>query len=135
MSYCRWSSDNWKCDLYCYEDVMGCFTTHVASNRVVGDPPAVVVPPHPATPEQIQQFMADHRAQMAFLEATPHAPIGLPHDGESFGDLDLLSFLDRVMHLRDVGYHVPQFVIDDITLEIAEGGNRQAASYANTSIH
>ena len=33
MSYCRWSTDNFKCDLYCYEDVNGGFTTHVASNR------------------------------------------------------------------------------------------------------
>ena len=39
MSYCRWSSDNWKCDLYCYEDVSGGITTHVAGNRIVGDIP------------------------------------------------------------------------------------------------
>lgn len=34
MSYCRWSSDNWKCDLYCYEDANG-YITHVADNRIV----------------------------------------------------------------------------------------------------
>ncbi len=34
MSYCRWSSDNTNCDLYCYEDCSGGFTTHVAGFRL-----------------------------------------------------------------------------------------------------
>lgn len=29
MSYCRWSSDNFKCDVYVYADVSGGWTTHV----------------------------------------------------------------------------------------------------------
>lgn len=32
MSYCRWSSDNFNCDLYCYESDFG-FETHLASGR------------------------------------------------------------------------------------------------------
>jgi len=35
MSYCRWSSDNWQCDLYCYDDISGGITTHVAGYRCV----------------------------------------------------------------------------------------------------
>jgi len=33
MSYCRWSSDNYQCDVYCYADVGGGYTTQVASRR------------------------------------------------------------------------------------------------------
>jgi hypothetical protein len=34
MSYCRWSSDNYNCDLYCFEHVDGYYQTYVAGNRV-----------------------------------------------------------------------------------------------------
>lgn len=33
MSYCRWSSMNWMCDVYVYEDVDGGWATHVAGRR------------------------------------------------------------------------------------------------------
>src|SRR5687767_6611694 len=39
MSYCRWSTDDFQCDLYCYEDVSGGFTTHVAGRRKIWDAP------------------------------------------------------------------------------------------------
>jgi len=32
MSYCRWSSNNFNCDLYCYHSDWG-FETHVAGGR------------------------------------------------------------------------------------------------------
>jgi hypothetical protein len=31
LSYCRWSSDNFRCELYCYQDTCGGWTTHVAA--------------------------------------------------------------------------------------------------------
>jgi hypothetical protein len=39
MSYCRWSSNDFQCDVYVYEDVAGGWTTHVACNRVVYSEP------------------------------------------------------------------------------------------------
>lgn len=36
MSYCRWSSDDFECDLYCYADVRGGYTTHVAGRDKKG---------------------------------------------------------------------------------------------------
>jgi hypothetical protein len=43
MSYCRWSSENFKLRplLLFYEDVGGGWTTHVAGNRVLGTIPPV----------------------------------------------------------------------------------------------
>jgi hypothetical protein len=32
MSYCRWSTDNFNCDFYCYESDEG-FVTHIAAKR------------------------------------------------------------------------------------------------------
>lgn len=34
MSYCRFSSDNWKCDVYCYGASGGTFVTQGAGYNV-----------------------------------------------------------------------------------------------------
>ena len=39
MSYCRWSSMDFKCDLYVYEHVGGFWQAHVATRRRKGSPP------------------------------------------------------------------------------------------------
>ena len=39
MSYCRFSSDDYGCDAYVYEDVSGGFTIHLAGRRYLGDVP------------------------------------------------------------------------------------------------
>lgn len=33
MSWCRWSSMNWQCDLYIYDDVGGYVSVHVAGRK------------------------------------------------------------------------------------------------------
>lgn len=124
MSFCRWSSDNWRCDLYCYEDVAGSFTTHVAGNRVVGEIPKEPSMTLPLSPT----FMAEHRAVMDFLDTAERAPIGLPYDGETFRDPDLSSFLDRLLELRAAGYHFPDYVLDDVRAEIAEATEGEGAA-------
>lgn len=116
MSYCRWSSDNWSCDVYCYEDCSGGFTTHVAWNRVVGDIPKTP----PLTKEGIPEYTAAHKAQMDFLEDCERAPIELPHAGESFNDPDAASCADRLEELRAIGYNVPQCAIDALREEAME---------------
>jgi hypothetical protein len=40
MSFCRMSDDNWKSDVYAYEDDGG-FVVHVAAKRLVGEIPEV----------------------------------------------------------------------------------------------
>lgn len=35
MSYCRWSSNDFQCDLYCYEDINGGWTTHIAGSKLI----------------------------------------------------------------------------------------------------
>lgn len=101
MSYCRWSSDNGRCDLYCYEDCAGGFTTHVAGNRIVGD-----IPTEPSLESPLDPGWAER------------APIGLAHDGETFNDPDLRSFLARLVMLREAGYSFPDYVLDDVRSEL-----------------
>ena len=118
MSYCRFSSDNFRCDLYCYAS-QGGYTTHVASTRVDGDIPALA----PLT--NTAQFLESHRAQMAFLETATHTPIMLPHAGQDFVDADLAAFLDRLEGLRALGYHVPPGVLEGVREELADEAAEQ----------
>lgn len=114
MSYCRWSSDNFGCDLYCYEDVAGGWTTHVAGRRHVGEIPSV---DWTASPEQIA---AAHKAQTDALAASPLEPIGLPHDGATFRDGTLEDFLATLLMLREAGYRFGDYVLDSVREEMAE---------------
>lgn len=108
MSLCRWSSMNWKCDLYCYYDVNGGITTHVATRRVVGNPPER---PDPATCTK-DEWLAASRKLSNFLEEATHLPIGLPEDDKTFNDPDLASFKSRLTYLRDLGYVFPDELFD-----------------------
>lgn len=123
MSYCRWSSDDFRCDIYCYEDVSGGFTTHVAGNRVRGEIPRerfdLLMKPD-RTEGELQEFMASHKAQMDYLETAERESIGLPYDGQSFNDPDLKSFLKRLLHLRATGYNFPDHVLENVREELAE---------------
>ena len=117
MAYCRFSSENFRCDVYVYSSVYG-YTTHVASNRVLGDIPEV-----PSPLIDIDSFLQAHQAQHAFLETASREPIGLTRDGESFDDPDLESLIERLISLRDEGYNVPSWVFDILAEELAEEAN------------
>ncbi len=116
MSYCRWSSLNWMCDVYCYADVSGGWTTHVAGRRRVREP----------TPEPdigavtSREWVEAHRRTMDELDSIPLKDIGLPHDGETFDDPTLEDFRARLVTLRDLGYIVPKYTFEQIDEEIAE---------------
>ena len=119
MSYCRWSSENWECDLYCYESDRG-FTTHVASNRLVGKVPRVEFPKAEASDAEWKAWERDYRQQREWLRTAERKPIGLPYDGQTFDDPDRESFLRRLLELRAVGYRFPDWVLEDVRSELAE---------------
>jgi len=121
MSYCRWSSCDFWSDVYVYEHVDGTWTTHVASNRVVGDiPKELPLPQTPLPGPEWDAWHAAHQAQHEWLQTCEHRDIGLPHDGETFKDVGPAECRDGLLHLRKLGYHVPQFAIDALDEEAKE---------------
>lgn len=117
MSFCRMSDDNWKSDVYAYEDDGG-FVVHVAAHRLVGDIPEV-----PPIGKAVSVAWGEaYRAMMAAVETAERAPIGGPHDGESFRYATLRELHDGLLQLRADGYHVPQFTLEDIEEELKEEG-------------
>lgn len=114
MSYCRWSSDDFHCDIYAYEHCGGYWAIHVAGNRVVGDVPSTK---GLLADGGVEAFMIAHAAQMAFLDTCEREPIGLPHDGESFDCGTPEEAADTLEMLRGLGYIVPQYAIDTLREE------------------
>lgn len=115
MSYCRWSSDGFQCDLYVYEDVAGGYTTHVASNRKKHRVSDIDF----SCPETIMEQYRQRLEELDDPENTS-SPIGLPHDGETFNDATLQDLRERLVELRAVGYKFPDYVLVDIDTEMAE---------------
>lgn len=143
MSYCRFSSDNWMCDVYCYEHCDGGFVTHVAGNkrifRPIPDIPLHRMPRFRGEydrilrrviyPSRWHSFAAGcgfriyamwHRLSMWSLDLIPSRNIGLPHDGEGFSDDTASECADRLESLRALGYNVPQYAIDALRDEAEE---------------
>ena len=123
MSYCRWSSEDCSCELYCYADVNGGYTTHVAANRAVGKIPKTDIAD--LMGNKIEKYAADLKKQMDFLTNCERKPIGLAYDGETFNDPDLKSFHARLVMLRDAGYEFPDYVIQNVVEEIADEERKQ----------
>lgn len=114
MSYCRWSSDNWKCDLYCYADCGGGYTTWVAGRKHKGDIPKLP----PLGSIGMEEWHLIYTKQKEFLDTAEMEDIGLKYDGQNFNDPDLRAFLKRLLHLKETGYNVPDFVIEGIKEDI-----------------
>jgi len=107
MSYCRFSSDNYRSDLYCYKDCGGGWTTHVAKVRFVGEIPELPDFNTSSAKEYAEAMAAQTRA----IDGCERVPIGLPHDGEIYNDETLEAFRDRVKSLLALGYRgVPGLV-------------------------
>jgi hypothetical protein len=117
MSYCRFSNDDFQCDVYCYADISGGFTTHVASTRLVLDdslPPSVPL-------DDFGAWCKRHEAVTQWVRNAERKPIGLPFDGEQFSDPTAAECVSRLEWLRGLGYNVPQYAIDSLNAEIELG--------------
>lgn len=128
MSYCRFSSDDFRCDLYIYQDVRGGWTTHVAGSKVVGYIPRVGRFPNVKIWDNqtlrervlVGIWQLRNRLQGWYLEHAPRRDLSGPHAGDDFNDSTLKELRERVVALRSAGYRCPGYVLERIDAEIAE---------------
>jgi len=134
MSYCRWSSDGMKCDVYVYQDYHGDYVCHVAGRKIVNLDEAPHCPSlldyprgedNKITDEATQDFMVKHRAWNEWLEESAiHEDIGLEFDGKTFSHDSATSMANDLYILKQMGYQVPQYAIDALYEEGKENGEQ-----------
>lgn len=110
MSYCRWSDDDYQCDVYVYDDVMGGITTHVAGRRYVFA--EALPPPLELTPDNIPEWMERHEKIMQMTSAAVLEPIDLEGAGASFNHDTGVEAAAQLEELKELGFRVPQYAID-----------------------
>lgn len=117
MSYCRFSTDQFRCDVYVYEHCGGWHQIHVAGNKHVSDKPR----PAPVSLDApFAEYMAADDALTAWMDQATRVAIDLPHAGESFECAGPLECAEKLEELKALGYVVPQFAIDALREEAAE---------------
>ena len=111
MSYCRFSSDNWKSDIYCYEHCQGYYQIHIAKKRIKGTIP-------PLQFEDNIIFLDSYRKQRKALDRAKREEIKLPHAGEDFSFLTPAETVNFLKELRKIGYHMPEHAIKALEEEV-----------------
>lgn len=151
MSYCRFSSDNWRSDVYVYEHCGGGFTTHVAGRKRIFPPipdiPMRWMPRFGGTfdresrtviyPSGTHKMAAGvlfgawarwHQLSMWSVGIIPLRDIGLPHDGAAFSDETAQECIERLEMLRAIGYHVPKSALAALREEATQPQSKEAES-------
>ena len=121
MSYCRWSTDNFRSDVYVYEDSRGGWTTHVAVRRRVGPrlPDAPLSLLRRDTRLRRLVWRAWRAAADTSLSLCPLVRIGGPVDGKTFNDPTARECAMTLARLIVAGYRVPDGVIENLLEEAA----------------
>ena len=121
MSYCRWSSDDWKSDLYVYADVAGGYTAHVAGRR------RDFTPPEPEAElwadlgkVSTEEWNARNRAYNEALKESLWIALPEPSTGSLFNVDTPGEMAAKLKTLRNEGFYIPDYAIEDLEAEQAE---------------
>lgn len=102
MSYCRFSTDDYQCDLYVYESDQG-IEICVAGTRYHYQEPL----PANIAFKDFDAWLKRHNKVMAMTRDAVKEPIGLPHDGGYFTFPDREDAAEFVEKLGALGYQFP----------------------------
>lgn len=127
MSYARFSSDDFRSDVYAYESVYGGISIHVAGNRVRGWIPRTfhipiqwVIESHHSKLKDLRYRMAvrlyvlTYRIQSWYLSVAPRKFYSGAYAGETVYCDSHEEAIDALKMLKRLGYRVPQHAIDRI---------------------
>lgn len=120
MSFCRFSSDDFKCDFYAYESVDG-YHLHVAGNRPDWKPPRS--PYSQGSPELPQEEY--NRASREYHEALMSAPrtfIDLEGAGEHHVFGTLWELRESIANHVQRGFRAPESLLPNLDKELGSRG-------------
>lgn len=117
MSYCRWSSDNFKSAVYVYESSEG-YMIHVAASKYPIDCPY----PDPmmtiGKPDlNSEEWLKEYKRCREWFDSQTLIPIGLPFDGQTYCEDTAKDASVRLHILKVTGYHIPDGVIEELAAE------------------
>ena len=113
MSYCRWSCDDFKSDIYAWADCSGCYVVCVATKRLIFKDP--LPPPH--EPGNTKAWIERNKKVTDMVDGAERNNIGLPFDGMEYREPDLDALIARLKMLKEVGYNVPPWAIESAEQE------------------
>lgn len=110
MAYCRFSDDDFRCDVYCYESERG-FEIHVAARKYVSDEPFPKRPDHfwDLPPDEMREVL---KRQREWIDHARLEPIGLGNDGETYFCPTPRDAALLLKSLEETGYRIPPVVIE-----------------------
>lgn len=94
MSYTRWSTDDFRSDVYCYPHVDGHYQLEIASSKEM------------------------ESSEETNSHVTYRMPIDLPYDGHSFSFDTLEELFNKLSELRSLGYYIADSAFNNIEKEI-----------------
>ena len=140
MAYCRFSSDNFKSDVYCYYSASG-YLVMVANNRITSPIPEASLhsmfvdgdPQKGTTEATLSAWSAQNKLHNEALDAAVRAPIGLPEDGNSYTFDYPEEAVAYLKELREMGYHVPEQAFlglqEEVDLLINDADDKKSSEY------
>lgn len=122
MSYCRFSTNAFRCDVYAYSDVAGGYTIHVAARKrlVPEDFPDPLEEAMKGINDDPEGAMARYNTLNAEMNAFPLVELTAPSAGQIFRRDDLESFHAKMLELRGEGLRFPDEVLEWIESEMRD---------------
>lgn len=120
MSYCRWSSDGFQCDLYVYRGEWA-YIIHVAAKR---RPRRVTdalegIDLRAFDKDRFKANLDRQRQELDDPDNQP-VPIGLSRDGDTYEFLEPRGLFNALLELRLEGYQFPDYVLDAVTEDVKD---------------
>ena len=117
MSYCRFSSDDFRCDVYAWNDISGVYRIEVARNRIEwGDK----LPPEVDYAEDPEGWIKRHSLVLKLAGELPHTMIDHELAGTGITCYDGEHFRDTMLMLKSEGFYIPDYTIDMIIEDCIE---------------
>lgn len=122
MSYCRFSSDNFKCEVYCYEGIDG-FHVIIARKKFkdIKNAPHVDY----INDYNIDEVLIQHKNFNDWMETAEEVDIGLPEDGEHYVFGDVHQAYEKMKQLKEMGYYIPVYTMEILKEDAEEWLNNE----------
>lgn len=121
MTICRFSHDQYRCDIYTYQSEDG-YVLHVAGTRLLWDPPL-----DPMSPEALNlpaaQWSTVQSEYLEQLTRAPRAPLEHPEAGTSHTFATIRELKDKILELARTGIRIPAWLpatLDELASEEQE---------------